>query len=70
MPARCSCDGPTLFRTELDVEIDDVFAEFDPVPVASASIASVYRARLPTAQPSRSKADGLESLNRLSRTFD
>jgi ubiquinone biosynthesis protein len=37
---------PELFRDELGVQLSDVFSEFDPIPVASASIASVYRARL------------------------
>jgi ubiquinone biosynthesis protein len=31
-------------------EVDDVFAELDPRPVASGSVASVYRARLHTGQ--------------------
>lgn len=35
-----------LFRRELQVELDDVFAELDPTPIASGSVASVYRARL------------------------
>lgn len=35
-----------LFRRELDAELDDVFAEIDPKPIASGSVASVYRARL------------------------
>lgn len=34
------------FWRELRIEINDVFAEFDTVPIASASIASVYRAKL------------------------
>ncbi|HEX8830105.1 MAG TPA: AarF/UbiB family protein [Longimicrobium sp.] len=37
---------PALFRDELHREIEDVFQELDPHPVASASIASVYRGRL------------------------
>ncbi|HEX6042035.1 ABC1 kinase family protein [Longimicrobium sp.] len=37
---------PGLFRAELGVEVGDVFAALDPVPVASASIATVYRGRL------------------------
>ncbi|MFL5540905.1 MAG: ABC1 kinase family protein [Longimicrobiaceae bacterium] len=36
----------TLFRRELGVEAGDVFAALDPEPVASASIATVYRGRL------------------------
>lgn len=35
-----------LFRDELGVEVGDVFADLDPAPVASASIATVYRGRL------------------------
>ncbi|HET7464362.1 MAG TPA: AarF/UbiB family protein [Longimicrobium sp.] len=35
-----------LFRAELGVETGAVFAELDPTPVASASIATVYRGRL------------------------
>ncbi|MBF6331909.1 ABC1 kinase family protein [Nocardia transvalensis] len=31
-------------------EVDDVFAELDPLPVASGSVASVYRARLKSGQ--------------------
>jgi ubiquinone biosynthesis protein len=34
---------PRLFREELGLELDDVFAALDPEPVASASIACVYR---------------------------
>jgi ubiquinone biosynthesis protein len=34
---------PRLFRDELGLELDDVFAELDPIPIASASIACVYR---------------------------
>jgi ubiquinone biosynthesis protein len=37
---------PKLFRREFGMGIEDVFAELDPSPVASASVASVYRARL------------------------
>lgn len=36
----------TIFREEFDTEIDDAFASFDSTPIASASIASVYRATL------------------------
>jgi ubiquinone biosynthesis protein len=34
---------PRLFREELGVELGDAFASLDPEPVASASIACVYR---------------------------
>ena len=37
---------PALFREELGVEVGDAFRELEPVPVASASIATVYRGRL------------------------
>lgn len=37
---------PSLFREEFGVEIEVVFSEFDPTPIASASVASVYRAQL------------------------
>jgi ubiquinone biosynthesis protein len=37
---------PALFREELHLEIEDVFTELEPSPIASASIASVYRGRL------------------------
>jgi ubiquinone biosynthesis protein len=33
----------SLFREELGLEIDDLFVQLDPVPIASASIACVYR---------------------------
>lgn len=35
-----------LFRAELGLDVDEVFAELEPTPVASASIATVYRGRL------------------------
>lgn len=37
---------PQLFKQELGTDIEEVFSELDSSPVASASIASVYRARL------------------------
>lgn len=35
-----------LFRRELGVEVGEAFAELDPEPLASASVATVYRGRL------------------------
>jgi ubiquinone biosynthesis protein len=37
---------PRLFREELRTRLEAVFEELDPAPVASASIATVYRGRL------------------------
>ena len=42
---------PRFFRDELGLELDDVFAELDPVPIASASIACVYRGTLRDGTP-------------------
>jgi ubiquinone biosynthesis protein len=39
------------FREELGLELHDVFAELGPRPLASASIASVYRGRLHDGRP-------------------
>ncbi len=44
-----------VLEQELSRPLDDVFARFDPEPVAAASIAQVYRARL---QPGVSDLDG------------
>ncbi len=35
-----------LIEKELEASIEDIFMEFDPQPVASASVSQVYRARL------------------------
>jgi len=40
-----------VIRRAYGREANEVFAEFDPVPVASASIAQVHRARLKTGEP-------------------
>lgn len=40
----------SLLRKELGAAPEDVFAEFDPEPLAAASIAQVYRARLKTGE--------------------
>jgi aarF domain-containing kinase len=37
-----------LFKSEFGQDIDDVFDDLDPVPIAAASIGQVYRARLKT----------------------
>ncbi len=37
---------PALFREEFGAELGDIFSEFEPHPIASASVASVYRGRL------------------------
>lgn len=39
-------DAITLIERELNDKIDNIFDEFNPQPIASASIAQVYRARL------------------------
>ncbi len=39
-------DVPALMRSELGIELEDAFSEFDPVPVACGGIACVYRAEL------------------------
>ncbi|MQA11302.1 MAG: phosphotransferase [Pseudonocardiaceae bacterium] len=43
-------DVQQLLRDELGAPADEVFAEFDQEPVAAASIAQVYRARLRTGE--------------------
>lgn len=42
---------PQLARNELGLELDDVFAELDSAPIASASIACVYRGVLHDGTP-------------------
>lgn len=38
----------TVLETDLGLTIDQIFTEFDPVPIAAASIGQVHVARLPT----------------------
>lgn len=40
-----------VFHQELGREPEKFFREFDPRPIASASVSQVYRARLPTGEP-------------------
>jgi ubiquinone biosynthesis protein len=46
------CDKPQVVRETIEAElgrtVDDLFADFDPSPLASASIGQVHRARLTT----------------------
>jgi len=44
-------DMRKVIEQELDDPIDEVFAEFDQVPIAAASIGQVYRARLQDGRP-------------------
>jgi ubiquinone biosynthesis protein len=39
-----------LIEAEFEAPLDEVFAEFDPVPVASASLGQVHKATLPTGE--------------------
>ena len=50
LPARDYDEIVARIRTELGRSPEDVFAEFDPVPVATASLAQVHVARMPDGQ--------------------
>jgi ubiquinone biosynthesis protein len=54
LQAATPADAPEVVRktveTELGESLDDLFAEFDLVPIASASIGQVHRARLKTGE--------------------
>nr|WP_202924846.1 AarF/ABC1/UbiB kinase family protein [Myxacorys almedinensis] len=39
-----------ILRSDLDAEIDEVFDDFSPNPIAAASLAQVYKARLKTGE--------------------
>src|SRR6185503_6931718 len=72
-------DVEQVIREELRAEVGELFEEFDPVPVAAASIGQVHLARLPTGRrvavkvhrlnaPGRIEAD-IRLLRRLARTL-
>jgi aarF domain-containing kinase len=51
-----------LIREAFDCDISDLFVEFNPVPVASGSIAQIYKARLhPKYRPKDGPGSGTDS---------
>lgn len=51
IPAPADVSLERTFRSELDLTLDDVFKAWDPVPIASASVAVVHRAWLVDGTP-------------------
>lgn len=51
VPARSFAEVEPVLSSELEVPYRQIFPEFDPVPIASASIGQVYRARLADGKP-------------------
>jgi predicted unusual protein kinase regulating ubiquinone biosynthesis (AarF/ABC1/UbiB family) len=46
IPAFDTAEARALVEAELGMDLEDVFSEFGEAPVAAASLAQVYRARL------------------------
>jgi predicted unusual protein kinase regulating ubiquinone biosynthesis (AarF/ABC1/UbiB family) len=49
-------DMKKVLESEYGDKLDEVFATFDPVPIAAASIGQVYKATLDDGRPSRSRS--------------